>query len=38
MDSSFRGSATNDVITSPAAQSEIVSKIDNLIAVLEKQK
>ena len=38
MDSSFGGNSSDDIISSPSAQKEIVPMIDNLIGVLEKQK
>jgi hypothetical protein len=38
MDSSLGGSSRNDLITDPTTQKEIVSKVDNLIETLEKQR
>jgi hypothetical protein len=38
MDSSLGGSSRGELITEPTAQKEIVSKIDNLIGTLEKQR
>jgi hypothetical protein len=37
-DSSLGGNAADDIITSPAAQKEVVDRINNLILTLQKQK